>query len=133
MLSRTFPILIVILWLSALAGAQARAGELSGRWEFTFLGYTLSAQLEQRGESIQGVAYLYSPLGARDTYHFTGTLRDGAIVASHYTGHTFRGQVISLDEMTGVLHTRDGEEMCITVHRRGSPMTGPVLLRHRPC
>jgi len=98
-----------------VAGAEEN---LSGEWEYTFLGYRLEAHVEHRGESIQGVAYLHSPMGTKDTYHFTGTFHQGEVVASHHSGHTFRGQLISADEVMGVLVTARGERWTLTARRR---------------
>jgi hypothetical protein len=99
-------------------GGVGLCQDLSGEWEFHFMGHTLSAQVEHRGEALQGVAYLYSPFGKKDTYHFTGTLKDGKMEAFHHSGHAFRGEVVSPKEVRGVLRTNNGEELCITVLRR---------------
>ncbi len=112
--------LAIIMSLFALLSTVASAEEfsVSGQWEFIFLGHRLSARMEHREEAIEGVAYLYNPGGKVDTYHFNGSLKDRKLIASHYSGHTFQGEVVSLNEITGVLRTKNGEEMSITLVRR---------------
>jgi hypothetical protein len=110
-------IAIAVLLLGGPVGADSQR-DLSGEWVGSFLGHRLAAHVRQQGERIDAVAYLHKPFGGVDTYHFTGSIRDGKVVASHHEGHMFRGELISPAEVRGVLVTRGGERLEIGAQKR---------------
>jgi len=54
-------------------GAEGR--NLSGNWESQVMGTRVVVHVDQMGQAISGVAYVYSPLGRKNTYHFRGLIK----------------------------------------------------------
>ena len=94
------------------------ASDLSGDWEYSCWGYRLDMQLRQHGQAVRGVAYLSDPVGSRDPYHLSGMVRGARVVLSHPSGHSFRGRVVSTNEISGVLTTAEGKRWAMTAQRR---------------
>jgi hypothetical protein len=82
------------------------------------LWYRVVMHVDHDGEAITGVAYILGPFGGKDTYHFAGSFKDGKIVASHYSGHVFRGDVVSAQEIAGELEAASGERLSMKAYRR---------------
>jgi hypothetical protein len=104
--------------LAALApGASLGEQDLSGAWEGSKLGYQLVAQVSQDGESLEGVAYLITPSGERNPYHFRGTARDGWVALFHHEGNAFLGRCLPDGAIRGTVETRRGQRFSVELHR----------------
>lgn len=58
--------------------------------------------------AVRGVLHLRLANGQVDVYHFTGTVKDNAIEASHSSGHTFRGRLSAPDKVEGTINLKNG-------------------------
>lgn len=110
--------LALVMVVAALAPALSAGGNLSGTWVASPLGGRVEAHVQHKGNSVSGVAYVYSPFGKKDTYHFNGTVNGKHVVASHYSGHVFSGNLNSSTEVVGVLRTKSGHRIGVHASRR---------------
>ncbi len=109
---------VLIGVILVITGYSWAAGQdISGSWEANVMGSAVKALVQQNGRSISGVAYIYSPFGKKDTYHFSGHVDNGRITARHHSGHTFRGAVKSNGRIVGNLNTKNGFRLGLTAHR----------------
>lgn len=81
------------------------AENIAGAWVSSAMSSSMEAHVEQENASIKGVVYIYPPLGGKDVYHFTGTIQNGQVHASHFSGHTFDGRLLPTGEIEGALVT----------------------------
>lgn len=102
---------------TALAPRQPELADLSGRWEATYLGHGITLLVKHRDRQLSGVMTLRSPVGKELTYHFNGTFDGTNVVASHHSGHTFRGKFTSSGKLVGVLSTREGKSFDVNLSR----------------
>ena len=109
-----------------VAGAETSISEV---WEASYLFATVVANVRQEGDKLKGVAWVHGLGDEVMTYHFTGTVREGKIQASHYTGHAFRGEMVSGRKAVGVLTTSKGWSFQVEAKRRGA-MAGDDLELH---
>ena len=58
--------------------------------------------------AVRGVLHLRLANGQVDVYHFTGTVKDNAIEASHSSGHTFRVRLSAPDKVEGTINLKNG-------------------------
>ena len=79
--------------------------------------YNIDARFNQDG-TFSGVVYLKDRFGGEGTYHVTGTSHDSWLEGSHHSGHKFRGEMISDDEVVLYLTHRNGQQYTIRAHRR---------------
>ncbi|MBM3298773.1 MAG: hypothetical protein FJY85_02320 [Deltaproteobacteria bacterium] len=98
--------------------ASAAAADVSGTWEARAMGGRLVAHVEQNGNTIGGVAYVYHPHGKKVTYHFNGTVDGNRVTLAHHSGHMFNGHVNSKGQLVGVVTTKKGEQVSVTAQRR---------------
>jgi hypothetical protein len=110
--------LALVVAVAAVVPATSWGANLSGTWVASPLGSRVEAHVQQKGHAVKGVAYVHSPLGKKDTYHFQGTVKGNQVVASHYSGHVFSGNLNSPNEVVGVLKTRSGHRIGIHASRR---------------
>ena len=115
---RLLVLITASILLAAAGGAAATDKKAPEVWESSFLKYRAVAYMEEEDGKVWGVLYFHQPFGKMDTYHFTGTVKDGHIEASHYTGHHFEGTMVNEDEVVGVVTHRRGYSMKVTAHRR---------------
>ncbi|MGO9572101.1 MAG: hypothetical protein ACLP5H_31650 [Desulfomonilaceae bacterium] len=109
----------VTLVLTCMCLSAAGAGvNIAGNWESRFMGSLIQAKIDQNGDAVSGVAYVYSPLGQKDTYHFTGKIDGAKVVASHHDGHLFSGNVTPAGHLVGVLKTKGGHQVPMEATRR---------------
>ncbi len=97
------------------------SGQYTGVWVGHYLFSRIELHVEHSGERFCGVAYIFSPLSSKNTYHFTGTVRNGHIVASHFRGHVFVGELVSPDSFEGVLTTAKKDHRLNITARRVEP------------
>ena len=109
-------VFLFIVIMSCLPAYSAQRN-VSGDYEASVMGSVIQARIDQDGDAIQGVAYVYSG-GKKNTYHFKGTVNGNKIQASHYSGHAFSGNVTSGGDLVGVLRTRGGHKISINAARR---------------
>jgi hypothetical protein len=114
MMKRVLFISLVLLTLPVLATAN----NVTGNWQAKLMGSTITAEIQQNGTSISGVANVYSPMGHKDVFHFNGTVSNGRIAARHASGHRFDGEVLSDDSISGILTTRDGHRVPVSMVRQ---------------
>jgi hypothetical protein len=109
----------VTLVLASTCLATAGAGvNIAGNWESRFMGSLIQAKIDQNGNDVSGVAYVYSPLGQKDTYHFSGKIDGVKVVASHHDGHLFSGNLTPEGRLVGVLQTKGGHQLPVEASRR---------------
>lgn len=109
---------IIITLMSMCVPAAGAGVNIAGNWESRLMGSLIQAKVDQRGNNLSGVAYVYSPLGHKDTYHFTGKVNGARVVASHHDGHLFSGNVTPDGHLVGVLKTRGGYRVAVEASRR---------------
>jgi hypothetical protein len=106
---------ILLLFLIWAPSATAGSFEI---WEARYLLAVATAEVERNGDDIRGVVYVKEPLREAYTYHFSGTIRGGRVLASHYEGHSFCGKVTGDGEISGVLTTSTGTRIEMQAARR---------------
>jgi hypothetical protein len=109
---------LTILLASMVLSAEGAGVNIAGNWETRFMGSLIQAKVNQKGNHVSGVAHVYSPLGQKDTYHFTGKVRGTQIVASHHDGHLFSGNLTPAGHLVGVLKTKGGHQLSLNAARR---------------
>jgi len=85
------------------------------QFETRIMGVKLKGTVERRRDDIRGVVYVYRLFGKKDTYHFQGKIEGTSVVASHTSGHVFRGKIIPGRKVTGVLTTSSGIRIPLNV------------------
>jgi hypothetical protein len=108
---------IIALMLMCLSAAAAGMN-VAGNWESRILGTLIHAKIDQNGDQVRGVAYVYSPLGQKDTYHFSGKIDGAKIVAGHHSGHLFSGNLTPAGHLVGVFKTKNGRQVPVDAWRR---------------
>jgi hypothetical protein len=109
---------ITIMLVLVCVSAEGAGVNIAGDWEGRFMGALIQAKIDQNGNDVSGVAYVYSPLGQKDTYHFTGKVDGAKVVASHHEGHLFSGNITPAGRLVGVVKTKGGHELAIEASRR---------------
>lgn len=102
---------------TALALRHPDLVDLSGRWEATYLGHGVTLLVKHRDRQLSGVMTVRSPIGKELTYHFNGTFDGTNVVATHHSGHTFRGKFTAGGKLVGVLSTREGKSFDVNLSR----------------
>ena len=110
--------LALLLFLAAALPAFAAEGPVEV-WQATYMLNRISAEVHHDGEAISGVVTVHQLSGENSTYHFSGTMQNGVIVASHRDGYVFRGRLVSQGKIQGVLTTKRG--MLISLEVREAP------------
>ena len=115
-----FPKIIAVAVLLSVIASPIWASEpnLAGKWVGSAMGAKLKANVDQKGAKINGVAYVYPLFGKKTTYHFSGSVKGGRIVASHHQDHSFSGSVNRQGLLQGVVRTRKGQKISISAWRR---------------
>jgi hypothetical protein len=83
--------------------------------EVSVLGHKAKVKVNRNGESISGVLHLYPPFGKKSTYHFQGTIKGDHVTAHHTDGHSFSGTINQNGKVDGVLTTKTGMKVPISV------------------
>jgi hypothetical protein len=109
---------VIILIVSTCVPAAGAGVNIAGNWESRFMGSLIQAKVDQNGNNVSGVAYVYGPLGHKDTYHFTGKVDGARVVASHHDGHLFSGKVTPAGHLVGVVKTKGGYQVAVDATRR---------------
>ena len=114
-------VLLLSLCATYTAGAVATDGEFadcSGIWKGRCMFSKVEAHVRQEGNKIQGVALVHTITGEVNPYHFKGEIRDGKIHAAHHSGHRFSGELVSQNEVVGILTTaKKGYELKLQASR----------------
>jgi len=110
--------LALLLFLAAALPAFAADGPAEF-WQATYMLNRISAEVHHDGDAISGVVTVRQLSGANSTYHFSGTMQNGVIVASHRDGYVFRGRLVCQGKIEGVLTTKNG--MPISLEVREAP------------
>lgn len=109
---------VIILLASMCLSASGAGVNIAGNWESRLMGSLIQARIDQNGNDVSGVAYVYSPLGQKDTYHFTGKIEGAKVVAGHHDGHLFSGNLTPAGRLVGVLKTKGGHQLPVEASRR---------------
>ena len=109
---------LAMLLLSVTVPAAPLEQEGAEVWETNYLIVRSVAYIHRNENKIFGVVYLFGLFGKTDVYHVQGIVNNGRIKAAHYTGHKFEGRMVSEQEVTGVVTTRNGHKFRITSHKR---------------
>ncbi len=88
---------------------------ISQRFRTSVMGAKVNGTVELRGDDVRGVAYVYPPFGGKNTYHFSGKIQGNRVVASHHSGHVFRGEIVGGRRVVGVVTTRRGSRIPLDV------------------
>lgn len=115
---KKIPVLAAVMILFIVLPAWSAGAGVSGNWEASVMGSKIKAQVQQEGQSIQGVAHVYTLLGTKDTYHFTGNVHKGKVSAGHYSGHVFSGNLTREGRLVGVLKTKGGKRISVSAVRK---------------
>lgn len=117
--------LFVFMLLAALSPANAQA-DMTGMWVSDFYGNRVECHLEQRGEFLYGVAYVFTRAGERNTYHLAGLYLDNTIRALHGSGNSFIGALQGDDKAAGTFFFKDGPSFAMQAERvkRGKTFPG---------
>ncbi|MFH1139005.1 MAG: hypothetical protein V1816_23240 [Pseudomonadota bacterium] len=119
-----FTLLFLVLPLIFLPAASPAGSEdlnITGWWSARVLADLIEFEVEQNGERLDGVAYLISPMGSKNIYHWAGLLRGRDIIGLHHSGHQFKGQLNDQDRIIGVLTTSKGIKIPVAANRMKSP------------
>ncbi len=119
MLRKIVLTLVCVTLALAFSSTRSWAVELTGKWEASIFGHRFTAQTQQKGQKLSGVAYLYDFFGNRSTYHFRGMVNGNKVVASHHDGHVFNGDVTPDGRLVGTLRTSNGHKIPIDVKGAG--------------
>jgi hypothetical protein len=88
---------------------------VSQRFGTSVMGSRIKGTFERRGDDVRGVVYVYPPFGGKNTYHFTGKIQGNRVVASHHSGHVFRGEIVGGNRVVGVVTSRGGTRIPLDV------------------
>ncbi|MBM4326533.1 MAG: hypothetical protein FJ118_05135 [Deltaproteobacteria bacterium] len=115
---RTIRLLVALVAVLALCSLAGASSNMAGKWVAWIMGHKIEANVNQQGSKISGVAYVYDPFGKKDQYHFTGSVSNGQIVASHHQGHFFNGKLTPEGRIVGVIKTRGGHRFDVVARHR---------------
>lgn len=78
---------------------------------------------------VRGVLLVRTMGGAVDPYHFSGSMENGIIRATHSSGHTFKGSFASDNEVQGTITLKSGRNISMSGKREHNV---PLTDRCRP-
>ncbi len=108
----------ILLWLS-FTGTSPAVPQLAGMWQGSFLLIRFTVEVKQHDAEVFGKALVIPLLGRTSTYHVRGfILEDDRVVGKHHQGHSFAGKIETPDQVSGVLTTRRGLTVRLTLRRR---------------
>ncbi|WP_243311805.1 hypothetical protein [Fundidesulfovibrio agrisoli] len=114
-----------VLLALALALPAAASADMTGLWEADFMGNRVECHLEQRGNFLYGVAYVFTRSGDRNTYHLAGMVDHGRIRAQHGSGNYFEGALQNADTAAGTFYFKDGPSVPMQAKRTAKGRTAP--------
>lgn len=110
-------LLCILLSLGLAMQVFGSSFNLSGNWSAGVMGSKVNAQINQKGNVLSGVAFVYSPGGAKNTYHFSGSMAGTSVSVSHTSGHRFKGNVTPDGRLVGTLTTKNGYQVPVDASR----------------
>jgi hypothetical protein len=81
------------------------------------MGSSIQLVVKHNGMRIAGTLTIHNPTGKEDTYHFQGTFDGAHIVATHHSGHSFRGTLTPEGRLVGTLTTKYGKTFNVDFSR----------------
>uniref|UniRef100_A0A7C4AIC7 DUF2147 domain-containing protein n=1 Tax=Fundidesulfovibrio putealis TaxID=270496 RepID=A0A7C4AIC7_9BACT len=99
--------------------------DLTGLWKADFMGNRIECHLEQRGDFLYGLAYVYNRSGERITYHLAGVVSGDRVRAMHGSGHVFDGTLQGPDAASGTFTFKDGPSFSMQAQRTAHGKTAP--------
>ena len=90
--------------------------DISGTWQARYMFTDITVHVDHMNDTVSGFVIVY---GAQNNavYHFTGTLKDNTIQASHCDGYAFTGHLTSDARIAGTLTTNSGLTIQLTMTR----------------
>jgi hypothetical protein len=98
------------------AQPSAPAGEVE-IWETRFLFFPIEVEVSREGGDFSGVGHLHGLFGGVTSYPFTGSEKDGRVVAVH-DGHKFEGDFVSPDKVVGRVTLENGFRFRLKIKKR---------------
>ncbi|MBU1695106.1 MAG: hypothetical protein KKC51_14245 [Verrucomicrobia bacterium] len=108
---------ILAFWL-LWTGSCLAAPSLTGTWQGKVFFTRLTVQVVQWNTQVTGVVQVHRFFGAPYFYHFNGTAESNRLSGTHHTGHRFEGTQTAEDRVSGVLTTRRGRAIRLTLRRQ---------------
>lgn len=88
------------------SGSSVQMDNITGKYETSYMGHSISMKVNQTGKKISGVLRIRNPLSKEYNYHFSGSIENRDVYASYDDG-TFEGR-IDMNSLVGTLRTNDG-------------------------
>jgi hypothetical protein len=104
---------ILVFVLASQAVAQV---DISGTWQARYMFADITVHVENMNGALSGVLIVHEAQGDV-VYHFTGTLKENAIQASHADGHSFTGHITPDARIVGTLTTSSNITIPLSVTR----------------
>lgn len=117
-MSRTLRVALLtglLLILPTLALAET---DMAGMWRGSLYGSSLSAMVEQDGNSVKAEVVVCALTGETNVYHVVGVIMNGHVYMFHGSGHVFEGDAKG-NELVGVLTTKGGSK--VELHATRTP------------
>lgn len=97
----------------------AKPGEVTELWTGSLYSSNFRAALCFSAQgAVRGVLHLRLANGKTDVYHIVGNVKNNEIEASHSSGHTFKGHLLSSDKVEGVISLKNGMKIKVDGKRR---------------
>ena len=113
---KTRHLILAAWWL--WTGTCFAESPLTGTWQGRVFFIRFSVQMVQWDSQAAGVAQVRRPFGGLYTYHFNGTIESNRLFGVHHSGHWFKGTRTADDRVSGVLTTRRGRAIRLTLRRQ---------------
>lgn len=117
-MKRALAIFFVLTILTAVAVDLYAAPNISGHYQAWVMGATVKANVNHKGNKVNGVAWYHDFWGKRHTFHFYGRYNKGSVQARHNSGHYFNGRATGDGRLVGVITTNNGRRIPISASRR---------------
>lgn len=93
----------------ATLSATAKPAEVTELWTGSLYSSSYRAGLCFSAQgAVRGVLLLRLANGKTDVYHIVGKVKNNEIEASHSSGHTFKGRLLSSNKVQGVISLKNG-------------------------
>ena len=95
------------------SGSSVQMDNITGKYETSYMGHSISMQINQTGKRISGALKIRNPLRQEYNYHFSGSIENGDVYASYDDGN-FKGKV-DMNRLVGSLRTNEGLVIPISI------------------
>lgn len=97
--------------------------DISGTWQARYMFTDITAHVDNVNEIVSGFVIVHTAEN-NAVYHFTGTVKENTIQASHADGHAFTGHLTSDDSVVGTISTKKGLTFHIAMTRTSREACG---------